>query len=80
MDPPYEGFESVYSSTPTAKAVREWCIENERCKIALCGNEGDHPGLVERGWSAFEWKRGRGYRSNNSRAEAIWFSPSCNKQ
>ena len=71
-----------------AHDVRAWCIENgtnDNYRIALCGYEGEgHDGLIEAGWSVFEWKTqgGMGNQGNatgrdNKKRERIWFSPAC---
>lgn len=85
LDPPYEGFEGLYGAVSVSARVRAWCIANgERLdlRIALCGYEGEHDELEQRGWTVEAWKAHGGY-SNQSRdnpnrhRERIWFSPAC---
>lgn len=66
--------------------VREWCLRWGREKdvrIALCGLEGEYPGLEEAGWSVHAWTSKGGYgnqsgsKNENRERERIWFSPHC---
>jgi hypothetical protein len=94
FDPPYaveDRHTSVYhhDSTDVANDVREWCIkrgEIESYRIALCGYE-EHDELKKHGWDCVRWKAGGGYGNlgnglgkENSKREAIWFSPYCLKE
>lgn len=88
FDPPYLGFESLYSdgsSKPVGAQVAEWCKANKRpsLRIALCGHDGDYD---LPGWEVVPWKRKRhvmGQRLSDEGQtidrERIWFSPSCIK-
>ena len=88
LDPPYEGYEDVYSERTggsASAAVREWALahgDNPNFRIALCGYEGEHK--MPDSWAVWEWKAAGGYgvqsdkqgRENAAR-ERIWFSPHC---
>ncbi len=94
LDPPYGetasrdmGCYSVDSGT-VAGDVLKWCIKNgsnPMLRIALCGYEGEHDVLTERGWSVHAWKTQGGYGNqsydgsgrDNAHRERIWFSPAC---
>ena len=80
FDPPYLKYEHLYQSgadVPVAKAVEQWCRDNEAGhRIALCGFKGDYD---LPGWEQLDWSRGRMCYSGNKTtdAECIWFSPDC---
>ena len=77
LDPPYDGFESLYGKTaPTAATVSEWAREHEDMRVAICGHLGDYD---LPGWEVFGWSRGKlTYGSSKTtEQEAIWFSPGC---
>jgi len=95
LDPPYAistGRDQRLYVTDTrddsiSAAVRDWCIENEQHRIALCGLEGEHNVLEDRGWSVFGWRSGGGYyrpggstRDKATRQERVWFSPACGQE
>lgn len=77
LDPPYLAYEKLYGvSSPVAKAVAKWALENAHLRVALCGHKGDYD-LPD--WEAVEWSRGRltysGGKTTDS--ECIWYSPPC---
>jgi hypothetical protein len=81
FDPPYKGYEKLYSSDSqkplVAEEVESWCRENEGdIKIAICGHAGDYD---LPGWEILPWNRGKStYGGGKTTAEEmIWFSPSC---
>ena len=76
LDPPYDGFEGLYRSTPIAQEVSAWCRDNSELRIALCGHRGDYD---LPGWDVVPWKRKRlTYAgAGTTDREAIWFSPAC---
>jgi hypothetical protein len=81
LDPPYIGYEDVYSKDykpSIAVEVQQWCKENEKLKIALCGHAGDYKALGD-GWREVNWARrsNTGGGANPPAKEAIWFSPAC---
>ena len=82
FDPPYVAYESLYadgSSEPVAKAVEQWCRDNETtARIAICGHAGDYD---LPGWEVMPWERKRlTYGGAGTKdAECIWFSPTCHK-
>jgi hypothetical protein len=68
--------------------VHAYCLErggNPKMRMALCGYEGEHNELEERGWEKVCWAASGGYGNRtakgkaNSRRERIWFSPHCLK-
>lgn len=89
LDPPYDlklRDSRCYNADQAGLSdrVRQWCVEhadNPRCRIALCGYEGEHD---LPGWRCIAWTTLGGYgnsshkrgRENKSR-ERIWFSPNC---
>jgi DNA adenine methylase len=79
LDPPYENFEALYGSETdsVSSKVKEWAVENQNLKVALCGLENEH---VLPGWSVYKWERSSlTYGgSANKNSEVIWFSPACN--
>ncbi len=93
FDPPYSAeagrAKEIYNCEDLAVAhrVRKWCIEHDRLKhlrMALCGYDGEHNELEQRGWKKFAWRasggfgviaKGPGY--TNREKERIWFSPYC---
>jgi DNA adenine methylase len=81
LDPPYENFEAVYGSETdsVSSKVKEWAVENQNLKIALCGLEGEHD---LPGWSVYKWERtALTYGgSANKNSEVVWFSPACNNE
>lgn len=91
LDPPYAEGAMDYGAGGAggrlSQAVREWCLansENRRLRIALCGLEGEHPGLVRDGWECVPWAHRGGYGSQrrdgsneNRGRERVWFSPHC---
>lgn len=91
LDPPYAEGAMDYgpggTGTGLSQAVREWCLkhgEDDKLRIALCGLEGEHPGLVRDGWDCVAWTARGGYGSQrrdasnvNRGRERIWFSPHC---
>ena len=91
LDPPYgdeRRDKNLYShdSLDMAQDVRRYCLENgdnPLLRIALCGYDGEHNELEEKGWSVYEWRAGGGYanqstkRGENRHRERIWFSPHC---
>jgi len=90
LDPPYgdDQRESVYNeeSFSVAGDVLAWCKKrgsNPKMRIALCGYEGEHEELEERGWDVVSWKAGGAYKgqsdNQNRFRERIWFSPGCNR-
>jgi hypothetical protein len=77
VDPPYQGFEQVYSGgAPTADAVEAWARDNARLRVAICGHIGDYD-LPK--WDAVEWERlGNTYGGDGTKdQECVWFSPAC---
>jgi len=80
FDPPYLKYERMYQSgadVPVAKAVEQWCRDNEAGhRIALCGFKGDYD---LPGWEQLDWSRGRMCYGGNKTtdSECIWFSPDC---
>jgi hypothetical protein len=76
FDPPYENFEGVYRVGSCAQQVADWCRENARLRIALCGHIGDYD---LPGWDAVPWKRKRLTYSSDKTTdqECVWFSPAC---
>ena len=88
LDPPYDGFESVYKSESVSSDVFEWALangDNPRFRIALCGYEGEHE--MPDSWECVAWKANGGYSSSsksgdngNGNRERIWFSPHCLKR
>ena len=92
LDPPYSGFEGLYQEggdKSISKEVREWALEigqRKNIRVALCGYEGEHPGMVEAGWEEFSWKSAGGFSlladneaRDNREKERIFFSPYCHK-
>lgn len=93
LDPPYghdERQADLYAvDRDLAAAVRDWAAENgnrEGLRVALCGYDGEHDGLLDLGWSFVAWKARGGYGSQgngdgreNASRERIWFSPHCVK-
>lgn len=87
FDPPYgvEDRKCCYriDSREIAGDVRKWCIEHDRdqnMRIALCGYEGEHNALEDRGWTKESWVAGNCMgreKDGNGTRERIWFSPSC---
>lgn len=85
LDPPYEGFESIYGADSVSARVRDYCLANgdrSDLRIALCGYEGEHDELESKGWTVESWKAQGGYANrnadnDNARRERIWFSPAC---
>ena len=89
LDPPYDDYESMYTTGGNAVSaeVRAWAIEagkNPLMRIALCGYDTEHP--MPDDWAVYRWKSGGGYGNQgegqgreNSKRETIWFSPSCLK-
>lgn len=82
LDPPYRGFERLYSKqVPVAAHCEAWCRETEqdRLRVALCGHIGDYD---LPGWDVVRWSRVRStYNSTKTKnQEAIWFSPACLKE
>ena len=93
LDPPYgvaERKDMLYreDSMQIAGQVHHWAVENDsrpNLRIALCGHDGEHNALEERGWTKTAWTGGGGYgnmhnnrRPNkNRKKERIWFSPHC---
>jgi hypothetical protein len=93
LDPPYsddaQRDENIYAvdCLNVAHDVREWCIangDNPMLRIALCGYDGEHNELEQRGWRVFEWKaqggmgnQGNGGARENAKRERIWYSPAC---
>jgi len=82
MDPPYSLTAPVYANdgNTISANVRQWCIENEGNKllrIALCGHDGEHNELEQRGWSVATWTKMCGYSRKSDDRERIWFSPHC---
>jgi hypothetical protein len=81
LDPPYSQTKAVYAndSSSISADVRAWCIEHghdTNLRIALCGHDGEHNELEERGWTVELWSKGGGYQGADNR-ERIWFSPHC---
>ena len=92
LDPPYgvEDRDKVYNhdSTGLAAQVLAWCVDagaDPKLRIALCGYDGEHNILEERGWTKIAWKAPGGYgnqkdgENKNRGRERIWFSPHCLK-
>jgi DNA adenine methylase len=91
LDPPYGVVDRADcydedDDRDVSKAVREWAIEqgaDSRCRIALCGYDGEH--VMPDSWECFAWKSRGGYGSqsengnDNPHRERIWFSPNCLK-
>ena len=85
LDPPYTTSGDLYATTTTdhvAEQVRAWCeTADPTLRIALCGYDDEHDGLLAQGWHRIEGKAGRGAgystRADNGRRERIWLSPSC---
>lgn len=65
--------------------VLVWCLTNgddPQMRIAVCGYDGEHNTLEERGWEVEAWKAHGGYgnrsdSNDNKTRERIWFSPAC---
>jgi len=66
--------------------VEEWCLRwgaEPEVRIALCGLEGEYPGVEAAGWTVEAWKSGGGYGNQsgivnvNSHRERVWYSPAC---
>ena len=92
LDPPYasEDREDCYveESYTVAHDVRAWALEHgddPDMRIALCGYDGEHNTLEDRGWSKHHWSAHGGYANTGSKGnanrhrEVIWFSPHCVK-
>lgn len=92
LDPPYGEAATrsdcyAVDSMSVASDVLAWCKENggnPLLRIALCGYEGEHDELTDRGWSVHTWKakggyanQGKGQGRENAHRERIWFSPAC---
>lgn len=88
LDPPYDDGLKVYATNDRiSEKVRAWCIQHDHfptLRIALCGYEGEHNELEDRGWKKIAWKARGGYGGQgngdgrlNSFRERVWFSPSC---
>jgi hypothetical protein len=92
LDPPYADTAGRQSNLyrvdceQVAHAVREWAIahgDDPRCRIALCGYEGEHD--MPESWECVKGQsgRGNGYGGqakdgySNKDRERIWFSPHC---
>jgi len=79
LDPPYRGYTKLYAeSTCVADEVAEWAREHAHLRIALCGHAGDYE---LDGWEVLVWERSDNTYGGNSTkdAEAIWFSPACER-
>ena len=80
LDPPYDGFASLYGSKTSISDVVAWCRENQdRYKIALCGHVGDYD---LPGWDQWRWSRGSAGVNGSLKTvdkEIIMFSPSCER-
>lgn len=73
--------------------VQAWCLKwgnDPEVRIALCGLEGEYPGIeAAGGWEVHAWKSNGGYGNRkagrggeagvneNAKRERIWFSPHC---
>jgi hypothetical protein len=97
LDPPYgtnatREMRIYYQDSHTVAAeVLKWCIENgdnPDWRIALCGYQGEHDVLEEKGWSVYKWKPIGGFANIHSEEdrrqgwinkgrERIWFNVSC---
>jgi site-specific DNA-adenine methylase len=93
LDPPYapqERDSDCYATDATrhlAADVRDWAVEwghDPRCRIALCGYEGEH--TMPDDWECIPWKANGGYANrgnkrgrNNKHRERVWFSPHCTR-
>ena len=91
LDPPYsaeadrQGDLYRMDDLDVAHAVREWALQwgdDPRCRIALCGYEGEH--TMPDDWKVYRWKAKGGYGSQgngrgreNADREVVWFSPHC---
>jgi len=90
LDPPYADTAGRQSNLyrvdcdQVAHNVREWAIahgDDRRCRIALCGYEGEHE--MPESWQVVNGKAGGGYGGQakegyaNKDRERIWFSPHC---
>lgn len=92
LDPPYSDERRdphCYGATDSmtvAHDVRAWCEEvgdDPRLRIVLCGYDGEHNSLEDRGWRVVAWKAHGGYSSQgdgsnlNKHRERLWVSPHC---
>lgn len=82
LDPPYgeaaKRTADLYAvdSTELAPRLREWALKHgndKRCRIALCGYEGELE--MPSDWECVAWKSSGA--SKNADRERIWFSPHC---
>lgn len=67
--------------------VRAWAVangDNPLLRIVLCGYEGEHDELVDKGWTAVAWKGRGGYTNQGSKKndgkERLWLSPNCRRR
>ncbi len=76
LDPPYDGFCELYHVGQCAQSMADWCRDNARLRVAICGHIGDYD---LPGWDAVPWKRKRlTYASDKTTdQECAWFSPAC---
>lgn len=93
LDPPYgvsDRDNRLYAaeSLTVAQDCLDWAKQHDtdrRFRIALCGYDGEHNELEERGWSVYAWdanggmerRGGKGKGTLNATRERIWFSPYC---
>jgi len=76
LDPPYDGFGSLYSDQAVAADVGTWAREHGHLRVCLAGHAGDYE---MPGWDAVAWSRPRNTYSGSATKddEMLWFSPAC---
>jgi site-specific DNA-adenine methylase len=84
LDPPYEGFETLYKHRVSVSSqVRQWCIDKsdfEQLRIVVCGYNNEHDELLDYGFIKHVSKSvGGNLKENNDNDEYIWASKSCTK-
>jgi len=94
LDPPYsvsrrsEVYNTDKEHGDVAVDVLRWCLENgdnPRYRVCLCGYEGEHEVLLEKGWTIVKYTANRSYgtsrgasdNSVNREKEMLFFSPAC---
>jgi hypothetical protein len=91
LDPPYATSGDLYAHGDAdgtlPAAAREWAAEaatdDPDLRIVLCGYDGEHDDLLDRGWTVRQGKSttGAGYSklgAASGQRERLWASPSCN--
>lgn len=90
LDPPYATSGDLYAATnqtdehkTISAEVRQWCIDKASSdfRIVLCGFDGEHDELLDRGWTVEAGRAGGGAGYNTDadagKRERLWVSPAC---